>query len=269
MRPSSLAIFMELASEAVWDASRRRIVPMIAFVSLISLLAVDSCTSCGSGSITANGQAVAISEVAGWTGMVVIASLSLWMMVLAGILCSDHLAEPLSDGSASLVLSRPVPRRAFAGARLAGALAISMTTALVVLSGSAVLLHLRNGLPLAPAAMAGLACLAGSVVVGALAMTLSMTMTRVATAMSVLVLVGSISFINAFAMAGMQTGTVGAALQFVTPPLATAVVAALAPWIEPVVPSVDPMITALKLAVWLVVSVGALLATFNRYEIRQ
>lgn len=269
MRPSSLAIFTELASEAVWDATRRRIVPMIAFVSLVSLLAVDSCTSCGSANITANGEAVAVSEIAGWTGMLVISSLSLWMMVLAGILSSDHLAEPLSDGSASLVLSRPVARSAFAAARLAGALAISMTTALVVLSGSAALLHLRNGLPLAPAALAGLACLAGSIVVGALAMTLSLTMTRVATAMSVLVFVGSVGFINAFAMVGMPMGTLGTAIQFVTPPLATAVVAALAPWTEPVVPAVDLAIMLLKLVIWLVVSVGSLLVTFNRYEIRE
>ena len=116
MRPSSRAIFAELASEALWDATRRRIVPMIALVSLISLLGVDSCTSCASGSITANDEVVPVSQVAGWTGMVVISSLSLWMMLLAGILASDHLAEPLSDGSASLVLSRPVTRGAFAGA---------------------------------------------------------------------------------------------------------------------------------------------------------
>ncbi|MFP8878284.1 MAG: hypothetical protein AAEJ52_21635 [Myxococcota bacterium] len=269
MRPSSRAIFIELASEAVWDATRRRIVPMIACVSLISLLAVDSCTSCGSGNITANGEVVPVSEIAGWTGMLVISALSLWMMVLAGLLASDHLSEPLSDGSAGLVLSRPVKRSAFAGARLAGALAIAMTTAFVVLSGSAALLHLRNGLPLAPAAWAGLACVAGSVVVGAFAMTLSLRLTRVVTAMSVLVFVGSISFINSFALFGVPMGTVGTVVQAFTPPLCTALVVALAPWTDPVVPEVDPVIMILKLVSWVIVSVGILLGTFNRYEIRQ
>ncbi len=269
MRPSSSAIFLELASEALWDATRRRIVPMIAFVSLISLLAVDSCTSCGSGNITANGQVVPVSEIAGWTGMLVIASLSMWMMVLAGILASDHLTEPLSDGSANLVLSRPVPRGAFAGARLAGALAIAMATAVVVLGVSAALLHLRSGLPLLPAALAGLACLAGSVVVGSLAMTLSLMTTRVATAMLVMVFVGAVTFINSLGLTGVELGAVGTAIQVLTPPLSTAVVVALAPWTDPVVPDVDPIIMMLKLCAWMIASVGILLVTFNRFEIRQ
>lgn len=269
MRPSSRSIFAELATEAVWDATRRRIVPMIAFVSLISLLIVDGCTSCGTRNLIANGEPVAVSEIAGWTGMLVISSLSLWMMVLAGILASDHLAEPLSDGSASLVLSRPVRRSAFVAARLTGVLAIAMTTAWVVLGVSAALLHLRNGLSLAPAVWAGLACLAGSIVVGAIAMTLSLILTRVATGMSVLILVGSVTFINIFEIAGWQAGTIGTALQWIAPPLCTAVVAALAPWEVPFIPEVDGVIVVLKLVAWMVVSVGVLLSSFNRYEIRQ
>jgi len=268
-RPSSQAIFFELASEALWDATRRRIVPMIAFVSLVSLLAVDSCTSCGTGQITANGEPVPLSEIAGWTGMLVIASLSMWMMVLAGILASDHLAEPLDDGSANLVLARPVPRSAFAGARLAGALAIAMATALVVLGCSAGLLHLRNELPLLPVVWAGLACAAGSIVVGSLAMTMSLKMSRVATALLVLVFVGSVTFINSFGLTGMQFGALGTVIQFVTPPLCSAVVLALAPWTDPVVPDLDPVVLTLKLIAWVFIGLAALWLTFDRFEISQ
>jgi ABC-type transport system involved in multi-copper enzyme maturation permease subunit len=268
MRPATTTVFCALAGEAFRDAMRRRIVPVIAVFALLSLLAVDSCTSCaGSGQVVENGAQVTVDDISGWTGMLIFSVLSLWMMVLAGLLASDHLAETVLDGSANLVLARPVRRSEFVLARLTGALGIAYATGAVVLTVSAYLLHFRNGVSLGAALWAGLACAAGALVVAALAMTLSLRLARVATAMSVLFFVGAITLVNAFTLFGASLGRLGSILQHFAPPLCTAVVVFLKPWIAPVVPAVDPTIMVLKLAFWIVASVLVLLATFQRQEL--
>ena len=94
MRPATSTVFCALAAEAFRDAMRRRIVPVIAVFALLSLLAVNSCTSCaGSSQIVQSGAQVSAIDISGWTGMLIFTTLSLWMMVLAGLLASDHLAE--------------------------------------------------------------------------------------------------------------------------------------------------------------------------------
>jgi ABC-type transport system involved in multi-copper enzyme maturation permease subunit len=268
MRPAASSVFWALAGEAFRDAMRRRIVPVIAVFALLSLLAVDSCTSCsGSSQVVQNGAQVSVNDVSGWTGMLIFTVLSLWTMVLAGLLASDHLAETVFDGSANLILARPVRRSEFALARLVGALGITIVTGAVVLTVSAYLLHIRNGVSLEAAIWAGLACAAGAFVVAALAMALSLLLARVATAMSVLFFVGAITLVNAFTLFGASLGRLGYILQHFTPPLCTAIVVALKPWIAPVVPSVDPTIMVLKLAFWMVASVLILLATFRNREL--
>jgi hypothetical protein len=104
-------------------------------------------------------------------------------------------------------------------------------------------------------------------VVAALAMALSLRLARIATAMSVLFFVGAITLVNAFTLFGASFGRLGNILQHFTPPLCTAVVVALKPWIAPVVPDVDPMVMVLKLGFWIVASVMILLATFQRQEL--
>jgi ABC-type Na+ efflux pump permease subunit len=268
MRPATSRIFSELAREAFRDGMRRRIVPVIAVFALLSLLAVDSCTSCvGSSKVVQDGVEVSADGISGLTGMLIFTVLSLWMMVLAGLLASDHLAETVSDGSANLVLARPVRRSEFALARLLGALGIAYVTGAVVLTASAYLLHLRNGVPLGAAIWAGLACAAGALVVAALAMALSLLLARVATAMSVLFFVGAITFVNVFTMFSTSLGRLGHILQHFTPPLCTAVVVALKPWTTSELPQVDPTIMVLKLAFWVVASVLILLAAFRRQEL--
>jgi ABC-type transport system involved in multi-copper enzyme maturation permease subunit len=268
MRPSATAVFCALAGEAFRDAMRRRIVPVIAVFALLSLLAVDSCTSCaGSSQVVQNGEQVSVDDISGWAGMLIFTMLSLWTMVLAGLLASDHLAETVLDGSANLILARPVRRSEFVLARLAGALGIAYVTGAVVLTVSAYLLHLRNGVSLEAAIWAGLACAAGALVVAALAMTLSLLLARIATAMMVLCFVAAITLINAFTLGGMSLGELGSILQHITPPLCTALVLALEPWIALDFSHVDPTIVALKLAFWVIASVLILLATFRRREL--
>jgi len=268
MRPAATTVFRALAVEAFRDAMRRRIVPVIAVFALLSLLAVDSCTSCaGSSQVVENGTRVSVDDISGWTGMLIFTVLSLWVMVLAGLLASDHLAETVLDGSAHLTLARPVRRSEFALARLAGSLGIAYTTGVVVLSVSAYLLHLRSGVPLGAAIWAGLACAAAAFVVAALAMALSLVLARIAAAMSVLFFVGAIALVNAFALFGVSLGRLGEVVQQFAPPLCTAVVVALEPWIAPVNPDVVPAIMVLKLALWMIASVLILLATFQKREL--
>jgi hypothetical protein len=268
MRPSALRIFLELAREAFRDATRRRIVPVIAVFALFSLLAVNSCTSCAlSSRVVQDGNQVSASAISGWTGMIMMTLLSLWTMVLAGLLASDHLAETVFDGSANLILARPVRRSEFALARLAGALGIAYATGALVLTVAAYLLHLRNGVSLGAALLAELACAAGTFVVAALAMALSLHLTRIATAISVLFFVGAITFVNVFTLFGHPLQGVGHVVQYFTPPLCTAIVVALEPWIAPVTPSVDPTIMVLKLVFWTVASALILLATFQKQEL--
>jgi hypothetical protein len=265
--PSGAHVFRALAGEAVHDAVRRRIVPAIAAVSLLSLVVVDSCTSCGTPSIVQNGVPVELPEIAGWTGMVIFAVLSLWVMVLAGVLASDHLRETLADGSASLVLARPVDRATFALSRLAGVLVIVFVTGAVLLGGSTALLHARHGVAIAGAAWGGLACALGAAVVAALSMTAALFLPRIATVMVVLVGVGVIAGVNAMGLFGVELGGIAWGIDRFGPPLGSAVVAALAPWIAPVAVPAEPVELAVRIAAWAVAAASLLVVVFRRRDI--
>jgi hypothetical protein len=266
MTPPGGRIFWALTGEAVRDAVRRRIVPAIAVISLLSLLMVDSCTSCAP-AISQNGVPVELPEIAGWTGMVIFAVLALWVMVLAGILGSDHLAETLSDGSASLVLARPVGRPVFALSRLSGALVIAFATGAVLLGGTTALLSARHDVAVASAVWGGLACALGSVAVASLAMTASLFLPRIATVLLVLVGVGVIAITNAIGLFGVELGGLAWAIDRFGPPLGSAVVAALAPWIAPVEVPGDPVELAIRIAAWAVGGVSLLLVVFRHRDI--
>jgi hypothetical protein len=256
-----------LVIEALLDGVRRRIVPVIAVLSVLSLLVIDSCTACGSGSFTVNGQTLDVPTVAGWSGLVVFVVLALWTMVLAGILGSDHLVQTLSDGSATLTLARPVGRNTFALARLAGALAIALTVGAVLLSATALLMHVRAGAPLGSAAWGSLACASGALTVAALAMTASLFLPQIATVLLVLASVGSIAFTNLLALFGAELGGLAGAIDRYGPPLCTAIAVSLAPWVESTAIEGNAAELALRLAVWAGAAVGLLALAFRRSEI--
>ena len=267
MTPTAAKIFRTLAAEAVRDAVRRRIVPVIAAVSLLSLMMVDSCTACATPTVMQNGVAIELPGVAGWTGMVIFAVLSLWVVVLAGVLASDHLSETLADGSASLMLARPVGRATFALARLVGVLAISAVTGALLLGGTAALLHIRNGVSIDAAVWAGLACALGSVVAAAFAMTASLFLPRIATVLLVLIGVAVIAAVNAIGMSGVELGGMPWGIDRFGPPLGTGVAAALAPWIEPAQVPGDPIAIAVRSVAWAVAGVSLLVVVFSRRDV--
>ena len=165
MNVSSVRAFRVLATDAVADAMRRRIVPVVVVVSLLSLSMVDRCSTFAP-TFTRDGQVVEVPTMAGWGGLLIMVVLGFWALVLAGVLASDHLAEALDDGSATLNLARPVSRDSFVLARLAGALVIAVATAALLLLATALLMHARHGLPLGAALGCLLACALGAACVG-------------------------------------------------------------------------------------------------------
>ena len=257
-----------LTREALADAVRRRIAIVVAAFALVSLFFIDSCTSC-SPTITAQGQEVAVQQIAGAGGIAVALVLSLWSMVLGGILASDHLAEPLEDGSAQLLLARPVPRETYALTRLAGAWLLAAATAALLLGSSAVLLALRQELPAAPMLGAWLACVAGAWTVGALAMTASLWLPRAVTALLVFGGVWLLAGLEVAARLGADVSGLPGLVDRFGPPLASGILLALAGWIEPAAQvHGSGLAVALRAAVWCVLGTALLAVGFRRIELR-
>lgn len=264
--PSPARVFGLLTRESLADAMRRRIVPLIAGLALLSLFFVDSCTSC-SPEIQMQGQSVQAAQVTGMLGVAVMVVLGLWTLVLAGVLASDHLAEPLADGSATLVLSRPVSRGAFALSRLAGVLILSFAAGAVLLLATAALLSQRQGLPPGPALAAALACATGCITVGGLAMAASLFLPRVATALLVFGLVWGVALVNAFGQSGAALAGLLGAVDRYGPPLASSMIVALSPWIEPLASTGSVSELALRSALWAIASAVLVVLGFKRLEV--
>jgi ABC-type transport system involved in multi-copper enzyme maturation permease subunit len=256
-----------LARESLSDAVRRRIAAAIAVLSLLSLLVVDSCTSCSTGQVMVNGEARELSDLAGAAGVVTFVTLGMWVVVLAGVLAADHLRETLEDGSAHLCLARPVSRTGFALARLSGVLALCGITGCLLLGGTALLLSQRSALPMGPAVGAALACAASCVTVGALAMAASLVLPRMATVLAVVTSVGVIGLANGLRAASPELGGWLGAVDRFGPPLASSMVIPLDPWVEAVNIDTDPSALVLKLAVWAVLAVALLVISFRRAEL--
>lgn len=255
-----------LTGEAVRDAARRRVAGALAVLSLLLLLAVDTCTSCGAGGFTVNGVPVDAGRLLGWTGMLLYALLALWTVALAGALASDHLEQSLADGSALLALARPVGRGVFAAARLAGALAVSLGTGAVLLAGTALFLRARYGLALGPAAVgAGCAALA-SISVAALAMTASLYLPRLATIALVFAGVAAVAFANVAGLAGAELAPVWEAVNRFAPPIGTGIALAVSGWTGRELPASAPLVAA-RLALWAVFAPALLATTFRRLDL--
>lgn len=260
--------FGPLWIEAVQDAVRRRIVAAIVVVCLISVMLLDSCTACGAGQLIVNGQPRSIESVAGALGVATLALLGLWVATLAGVLGADHLAQTLEDGSARMVLARPVSRGAFALARLAGVLTIALATGCVLLGSAGFLLATRSGLPVLPALGAGLACALACVVVASLAMTASLALPRVATVLLAVALVAMVALANVVGLVRGGAAATGwlASVDRFGPPLLSAMLASLDAWTPQLSLANDPTLWP-RLLLWCAAGVAALWAAFRRVEL--
>ena len=267
MTPARAPVFAVLAREALADAIRRRLVLVIAVACLLSLQAVETCTSCGSATLVRDGQKIELPDVAGFGALAVMVVCSLWTLLLAGFLASDHLAEPLEDGSAALLLARPVGRGHFALARLAGALAIALAAGALLLLATGSLFHARQGLPWWPALPAFAACAASAFTVGALAMLASLYLPRVATILLVMMGVAGVAAVNVAGLFGAELGGLASVVQQFGPPLVSPVALALREWIAPTAVPGDALPLALRQIAWMLASAAALVHAFRRVDL--
>ena len=265
-----MSAFVALAAEALRDAVRRRIVVAILLLSVLSLMMIDGCTSCAAGSVEVNGEAMELRGTAGGSGVMIFTSLGLWICALAGFLASDHLQQTLEDGSANLCLARPVGRASFAFSRLFGALAVALGAGFVLLGATAFLLNARSALPLGPALHAGFQVCIGAVSIGALAMTLSLWLPRLATILLVTGGIATLATANLLALVPREEETPLGVLGWVDqlgPPLAKGVIAALDPWVPIASAGLDPGLMTLRLLAWAFTGCIALAFAFRRVEL--
>ena len=120
---------------------------------------------------------------------------------------------------------------------------------------------------MAPALLACLACLLGSVTAASLSMTVSLYLPRVATFLLVFASVALISTVNLLSLSGVELSTPYAAVDRLAPPFATGIVHALAPWSEGELAGPGRLEVSLRLLLWTVGSVAALSFAFRRREI--
>lgn len=255
-----------LAADALRDAVRSRLVWAVGFVSGVLLLGVDSCTGAWQGTVDLDGQALDLSRIGRAVGVPAFVLLGGGVMTLAGLLGADALARPLRDGTADLVLARPVGRSSYALARLAGALGISFGVGAALLGAATWLLHQRQEASLLPALAAAGACALGACVAASFAMTISLFLTRVAASVIVLFMLGAVALANCLGLFLDLRGTLGALDRF-GPPLFSSVALAVARWAPSLPIEGDFREAALRLAAWLVAGLALLLAAARRVEV--
>jgi ABC-type transport system involved in multi-copper enzyme maturation permease subunit len=273
-----VSAFLALWGEALRDAVRRKLVGAIAVTSLLSLVVLDNCAGCAP-ALQMNGQAQDAASLAPYFGTILLGVVGLWVVALAGLLAADHLTQSLEDGHAGAALARPVSRHAFAFARLAGALSVALAAGAVLFGTTAFWVTTRSGLPPAPAALAGLACALACAFVAAVAMATSLWLPRLATWLVVLALVfattlaAGTSFASPDVAARLAERFPSAwplltGLDDYGPPIASAMLRALSPWIgDPSLPADFAAVLA-RGAVWVALAAGALAAAFRRIELR-
>jgi ABC-type transport system involved in multi-copper enzyme maturation permease subunit len=257
--------FRLLSSEAIRDAFRRRTVAVVAVVCLLTLLMMESCSGCQA-QIQLEGEAAKALDILSWAGVTAWCVLALWVITLAGLLSADQLSQAIDDGSAQLVLARPVSRDTFALSRLAGALAVALAAGLVLLGGATFFVGVRNALPLAPALVAFGACALSCVSIGAIAMTVSLHLPRMATVMLIFLAIASISSVNLFSVAGGGVDGFYGVVDRFGPPLASSVLLALAPWAGQPLDHVDAVSVIIRLIVWALGGIGLLVWSFRSRE---
>lgn len=264
-----MSAFLLLWREALLDALRRKLVAAIAAASLLSLLVLDKCAGCAP-VINANGVQQDPGNAATFVGIVLMIVVGLWVVTLAGLLASDHLAQALEDGHATTALARPVRRHEFALARLAGALSVGLGAGLLLLGATSFWLTTRSGLPAEPAALAVLACFLSCITVAAFAMTASLALPRLA----IWLLVFGLVFITSLASGvsllapGESVPALLSAIDRFGPPIASAMLRALAPWVPGAALPADFAAVLARSFVWAVLGIASLAAAFRRVELR-
>jgi len=263
---TALRVFRLLARESLRDAARRRIVPAVVVLCLLTLGSINSCTTCDT-QITTNGMESSSLDVLGWIGVSVMGVLAVWSVILAGMLASDHLSASLEDGSGLLLLARPVSRRQFVVARLAGTLVIAQSAVIIMMGGAAGMLSVRGDLVVWPSLLAVFATLVNCLTVAALAMLFSLFLPRIVTFLCVVGGVGWTAIANLMSASGLELGIIGGLLNGFGPPILSGVMMPLAVWSGQAGNWAAGLDVVFRLGLWAFASVSSLLFIFDRQEL--
>jgi ABC-type transport system involved in multi-copper enzyme maturation permease subunit len=266
--------FRILAVEAFRDGLRRRLAFVVAIALVLGVASAQSCTRLGLGELSLNGQEIDSQTVAGFVAPLLFAFQALTVLAIAGLVAADHLVRPLAEGNAVLWLARPVSRATWAGARLAGALAIALAAGAALLGSTGALLVLRQGVAPGPAFAGAAATALGALVVASFAMAASLAFGRTALALLVLIGLGLVVIANGLGIAmeiahadTVELGGFLGAVDRLGPPLFRAIAAAVAAWNPNVAPNSAFAGAMLRLAVWAAGGVALLLFLFQRREL--
>jgi ABC-type transport system involved in multi-copper enzyme maturation permease subunit len=265
--------FLLLWREALLDALRRRLVLAIAAASLLSLMVLNDCAGCAP-AITVNGRPQEVATAAPMLGMALLIVVGLWVVTLAGLLASDHLAQSLEDGHAAAALARPVGRAQFAFARLAGSLTVSFAAGALLLGATSFWVSTRSGLAAGPALLACLGCALACVTLAAFAMTASLSLPRLAIWLLVLGVVFITTLAAGTTLIPVRPDALTAQPSLLRlidaygPPIAGVMLRALAPWLPAASLPSDVWAALARGAAWAVLGIGSLAAAFRRIELR-
>ncbi|MEE2703782.1 MAG: hypothetical protein VX614_07145 [Myxococcota bacterium] len=260
--------FLILGAEACRDGLRRRFAFVVAVVLLLGLGATESCTTLEIGAVSVNDRTLDAHTVSGFLAPFLFTAQALIVVVMAGVLASDHLARPLAEGTALLWLARPIDRGVFAAARLAGALGVALGAGLVLLLGTGAMLVVRQGLAVGPALLGMLGTGLGCVVVAALAMLASLSLGRTAVLLLVVVGVPFVAAANAWALFSMlidpqaEIAGISGAMLYFGPPVGFGILGPVAVW-NPYVEETEAGAALLRLGLW---AVGACCLTWLRFR---
>jgi len=265
--------FRVLVAEAIRDGLRRRLALVVAVALVLGLASAQSCTQIGVGDLTMNGQRIDPAVIAGFLAPLLYASQAITVLAIAGLVAAEHLARPLGEGSAALWLARPVSREAWAGARLAGVVAIALLSGIVLLGGTGALLVARQGVTIGPALAGAAATALGAVVVAALTMAASLSLGRSAVMLLMMAGLTIVLVANSLGMAvdlahpDVEFGGVLGTVDRFGPPLFTAIAGAVARW-NPHVDTGDTYAQSMvRLALWGAGALALLVAAFRNHEI--
>jgi len=255
-----------LGIESLRDAARRRVVPAVLVMCFLTLFMLNSCTQC-SGDLEIETNMGGGLQILGWGGVAAFASLALWMVALSGLLAADHLSSALDDGTAQLVLARPVSRATFVLSRLFGSVTVSLAAGLILLGGASFFFVTRGDLPVAPALVSMLATAISCVCFSAIAMFCSLYMNRLVTVLILLVLLAVMTVLSVMALSGVELAGIYGAAERMGPTFATTIIASLLPWAHREMIDSDILLIWARLLGWTIGAVALLLTAFGRREL--
>lgn len=262
---NSVSHTLLLAREALRDAFRERIGLGVIVLAFALALLVDRCSGVHAGFMV-NGRMLDSALLARAIGPILFVSTSLLLSAGTGLVACDLLARPLEQGVATLWLARPVRREIYALSRLAGALGLGLAASLLVLGGATALLSTRHGLSPLPGLVGIAAHALAAAIVAAIAMTSSLVLPRLLAFFAVLAWMQLVALAAVFHMLGIGSGSWLGAVERRGPPIGTALLYAVGPWVGLDPAPSDVLAVALRLLLWLAAAVALLVWGVRRIE---